>query len=119
MTTKSKTTADLTHDTYEASLDAALPSAGLTAIDAAMVHAVRQIARTLDRAQDQLDLGLISAGEHAKAMYLTPHFVAGLRELLMTPMARATGRKPKQPERGSRLQEARKTEQERHLRSAK
>ncbi len=113
MATKPTKVKDLTHETYEEALDAALASSGLQQVDAAMVHNVRKIAQVLDEAERQYMLGVMDFPGYTKAMYLSPHFVAGLRELLMTPMARATGAKAAKPQQQSRLQKARDAERQR------
>lgn len=56
-------------------------------VDDAIVESGRSIARAIDQITADPDA---SATDKTKALYLTPHLVAILRELLATPAARKT-----------------------------
>lgn len=56
-------------------------------VDAAIVHAGRTIAKTIDQVLADPEA---SASDKTKALYLMPHIVGILKELLATPAARKT-----------------------------
>ncbi|QOP64238.1 terminase small subunit [Microbacterium phage Quenya] len=65
--------------------EAAASNAHLETVDDALIEAGRTIARAIDDITADPEA---SATEKTKALYLTPHLVAILRELLATPAAR-------------------------------
>ena len=67
-------------DGFDRSVDA---SSLVTEVDAGLVAAGRKIADQIDHATDNL-----TGQEVTKALYLTPHLVNILREMLATPAAR-------------------------------
>lgn len=67
---------------YEAALKS---NAHTEDIDAAAIEAGRAIAKSID---DILADPTATATEKTKALYLTPHLISILRELLATPLAR-------------------------------
>lgn len=72
----------------------------LTTTDSALVEAGRTIANQIDYAVENL-----SGQDVTKALYLTPHLVNILREMLATPAARkAAGIEAKEPTGGKLAQ---------------
>lgn len=63
--------------------DGTVKACGLTPADGALVEAGRKIADRIDEATDTGE-----GQEVTKALYLTPHLVNILREMLATPAAR-------------------------------
>lgn len=57
------------------------------AVDAAVIHAGRTMAKTIDEVLADPEA---SATDKTKALYLMPHLISILKELLATPAARKT-----------------------------
>lgn len=71
-------------------------------VDSAIIETGRSIAKAIDDILADED---VSASDKTKALYLTPHLVAILRELLATPAARkAVGIAASDSKKASRLQ---------------
>lgn len=81
----------------------------LTPVDAAAVEAGRQIADQIDYAVENL-----SGTELTKALYLTPHLMNVLKEMLATPAARrAAGLTEKDESAGGKLAQLRSVQAKR------
>lgn len=59
-------------------------------LDAGLIQAARRVAVQLDEAQEMYDCGDIDYAQLTKALYLMPHFVGHLKEMLATPAIRAS-----------------------------
>ena len=73
---------------YDASIEASRAAGMVTDVDAGAVEAGRVVCRQIDRAVSEFE-----GQELTKALYLMPHVMGVLKELLATPASRAAAAK--------------------------